>query len=81
MSHVISLIIKILKIYSIYISPFILPRCRFYPTCSKYSIDALKKFGIKGIWIALKRLIKCHPFNKGGIDHINTKNYNNFREY
>lgn len=45
--------------------------CRFYPTCSKYTHQAIKKFGIiKGIWMGLKRIIRCNPFNKGGYDPI-----------
>lgn len=43
--------------------------CRFYPTCSEYSYKAIEKFGVKkGLALALKRLLKCHPFNKGGYD-------------
>ena len=45
--------------------------CRFYPSCSEYSIEALKKFGVfKGLWLSVKRLVRCNPFNPGGYDPL-----------
>jgi putative membrane protein insertion efficiency factor len=45
--------------------------CRFYPSCSEYSYLAIDRFGIaRGVWLSLKRIIRCHPWNQGGIDHI-----------
>lgn len=47
------------------------PTCRFYPTCSQYGLTAIKRFGaIKGSWLTLKRILKCHPFHPGGIDEV-----------
>ncbi|NLJ72136.1 MAG: membrane protein insertion efficiency factor YidD [Syntrophomonadaceae bacterium] len=47
------------------------PSCRFYPSCSNYSIEALEKYGlIKGGWLATKRILRCHPFNAGGYDPV-----------
>lgn len=47
------------------------PSCRFYPTCSHYSIEAIEKYGLlKGGWITLKRLSRCHPFHEGGYDPV-----------
>ncbi len=47
------------------------PCCRFYPSCSSYAHEAIKRFGIKrGIWLSVKRLIKCHPFHPGGFDPV-----------
>ncbi len=47
------------------------PVCRFYPTCSQYAIQALEQYGCRrGLWMALMRLVKCHPFNKGGYDPV-----------
>lgn len=64
-------IILLLIIYQKIISPFFGQRCRFIPTCSNYSIAALKKYGfIKGFILSIKRICKCHPWNKGGYDPI-----------
>jgi len=50
---------------------FKLPSCRFYPSCSNYSIEAIQKHGlIKGGWLAAKRICRCHPFNTGGYDPV-----------
>ncbi|MEA5000429.1 MAG: membrane protein insertion efficiency factor YidD [Endomicrobiaceae bacterium] len=50
------------------------PRCRFYPTCSAYAYEAIERFGFfKGSFLSLKRLLKCHPFHKGGIDLVPEK--------
>jgi len=47
------------------------PSCRFYPTCSSYSIEAIEKYGvIKGGWLATKRICRCHPFHRGGYDPV-----------
>ncbi|MBO7610888.1 MAG: membrane protein insertion efficiency factor YidD [Elusimicrobia bacterium] len=47
------------------------PRCRFYPTCSAYAYEAIERFGVfKGLYLAVKRLLKCHPFNDGGYDPV-----------
>jgi hypothetical protein len=63
--------IYIIKAYRIIISPFLPDACRFYPTCSAYSIEAIEKFGIfTGIWFSIKRILKCHPFHPGGYDPI-----------
>jgi putative membrane protein insertion efficiency factor len=65
------ILIFLIKTYQKIISPILGPRCRFYPTCSNYAIEAIIKHGvIKGGALALKRLLKCHPFNKGGYDPI-----------
>lgn len=46
-------------------------RCRFYPTCAEYAITALQRFGLlRGGWLALRRLGRCHPWNPGGVDHV-----------
>lgn len=64
-------LIKIITLYRKYISPLKKPCCRFYPTCSGYSIMAIEKYGaIKGVWLSLKRILRCHPFNAGGYDPL-----------
>ena len=65
------LIITLLKIYQKYISPLKGPRCRFYPSCSMYALEAVNKYGaLKGCFLAFKRIIKCHPFHSGGYDPV-----------
>lgn len=62
-------IIFVIRLYQKYISPLKRPCCRFYPGCSEYAILAVKKYGaLKGSLKALKRILRCHPFSKGGID-------------
>ena len=66
-----TVIILLIRFYQICISPMFPPRCRFYPTCSQYALEAVQKKGaIKGSWMALKRILKCHPFHPGGYDPV-----------
>ena len=61
--------VGLVRFYQLYISPLKGPTCRFYPTCSSYSIQAFKKYGfLKGLWLTIKRVSKCHPFHPGGYD-------------
>ncbi|MBL6612042.1 MAG: membrane protein insertion efficiency factor YidD [Bacteroidetes bacterium] len=63
--------ILIIRIYQLLISPLTPASCRFTPTCSTYSIEALKKHGpIKGGWLAIKRISSCHPWGKSGYDPV-----------
>ncbi|KEH96686.1 membrane protein [Clostridium novyi A str. 4552] len=65
------ILIHIIKFYRKYISPLKKPCCRFYPTCSKYALDAINKYGaFKGSIMAIKRILRCHPFNPGGYDPV-----------
>ena len=64
----------IIRFYQKVISPLKPPTCRFYPTCSSYGFEAITRFGaIKGGWLTIKRILKCHPFHPGGIDHVPEK--------
>jgi putative membrane protein insertion efficiency factor len=64
-------LIYLIRMYQLVISPLKPPSCRFYPTCSQYALLAIEKHGaIRGGWLALKRILKCHPFHPGGIDHV-----------
>ncbi|NEU29637.1 membrane protein insertion efficiency factor YidD [bacterium LRH843] len=68
------LLILIIFGYQKLISPLTPPTCRFYPTCSHYGIEAIKRFGaLKGGWLTIKRISKCHPFHPGGIDEVPPK--------
>ncbi|MBI1954604.1 MAG: membrane protein insertion efficiency factor YidD [Proteobacteria bacterium] len=65
------LIIALIYSYRFCISPFIPGRCRFVPTCSQYAIHAIEYHGVlKGLWLALKRLCRCHPYGSYGYDPI-----------
>ncbi|MDC0253860.1 membrane protein insertion efficiency factor YidD [Bacteriovoracales bacterium] len=65
------LVVKLIRLYQIALSPFLGPNCRFTPTCSSYSLCCFQKFPFfKAIWYSLSRILKCHPFNKGGPDPI-----------
>ncbi len=65
------LLIGLVRFYQLFISPLKPPSCRFYPTCSSYTIEALRLHGpIKGSWLALRRISKCHPLHPGGFDWV-----------
>lgn len=65
------ILIFLIKGYQKFISPLFSARCRFYPTCSAYFIQALEKYGFfKGSFLGTKRILKCHPFNPGGYDPL-----------
>ena len=77
---IISLKITIIKFYQYFISPLLGLRCRFLPTCSEYYIESLKVHGlIKGSFLGLKRVLRCHPFKflggKSGLDYVPNKNF------
>jgi putative membrane protein insertion efficiency factor len=66
--------ISIIRFYQIVISPIKPPSCRFYPTCSHYGLEAVQRFGaLKGGWLTVKRILKCHPFHPGGLDPVPEK--------
>lgn len=57
--------------YQVTLSPFIGNQCRFHPTCSHYALDALARHGVmRGVWLTVRRLLRCHPFNPGGFDPV-----------
>lgn len=67
--------ILLIKTYQSLISPFLGKNCRFYPSCSHYSIEAIESHGFfKGIYLMVVRISKCHPFSKGGIDYVPERN-------
>ncbi len=67
-----NILIQIIKVYRKYISPLKgRPTCIYYPTCSQYAIEALEKYGVvKGTYLAVRRILRCHPFHKGGYDPV-----------
>lgn len=69
-----SLFIQLIRFYQKCISPMMPPTCRFQPTCSQYGIEAIQHHGIvKGTWLTIKRILRCHPFSKGGFDPVPIK--------
>ena len=69
-----SLLLLLIRAYQLFISPLIGPRCRFYPTCSSYAIEAIREHGsAKGMILTTKRLCKCHPWHPGGYDPVPEK--------
>ena len=65
------ILILFVRFYQVFISPLFPPTCRFTPTCSAYAIEAIQKKGpIRGLWMTIKRISKCHPFHPGGYDPV-----------
>ncbi len=65
------LLLLLLRFYRKAISPYLGNNCRFHPTCSVYALQAIEKYGaMKGSWLAIKRIGKCHPLHPGGIDEV-----------
>ena len=63
--------ISLIHAYQYFISPLTAPSCRFHPTCSHYAVEALEYHGVlRGSYLALRRILKCHPFHSGGLDLV-----------
>ncbi len=61
----------LIRLYQLTLSPLLGPRCRFYPSCSEYALEALRLHGSRrGLWLALRRLCRCHPWHAGGVDPV-----------
>lgn len=66
-----TILLFLIRFYRRRISPLFPPCCRFYPTCSAYALEAVTRYGaLKGGWLALRRILKCHPFHPGGYDPV-----------
>ncbi|WP_081303400.1 membrane protein insertion efficiency factor YidD [Gilliamella apicola] len=78
---IINVFIFVISLYQRIISPLFGPKCRFTPSCSQYAIIALRRFGlIKGGWLTVKRVLKCHPLHEGGEDFVPPKKTKTNRE-
>jgi putative membrane protein insertion efficiency factor len=65
------LLVGIIRLYQRMVSPFLGSNCRFHPSCSNYCIEALREHGmVRGLWLGMKRISKCHPFHSGGYDPV-----------
>ncbi|MBE9141351.1 membrane protein insertion efficiency factor YidD [Nodosilinea sp. LEGE 07088] len=66
-----TLLTRLIQGYRIVLSPLLPPTCRFTPTCSQYALDAIARYGaLKGSWLAIRRILRCHPFHPGGYDPV-----------
>jgi putative membrane protein insertion efficiency factor len=68
------IIVTPIKMYQKWISPMFPARCKYYPSCSSYAITAVRTYGLKGIFMALWRLLRCNPWSHGGVDYVKSKN-------
>lgn len=72
LTHLPALLARVvIRTYQVVLSPFIGNQCRFHPTCSHYALEAIEHYGaVRGSWMALRRIGRCHPFNPGGMDPV-----------
>ena len=64
-------LITLLKFYKLAVSPLLPPSCRFVPTCSEYASEAIERYGaLRGSWMGMRRVLRCHPFHPGGYDPV-----------
>jgi putative membrane protein insertion efficiency factor len=65
------LILRLLRVYKLALSPLLPSACRFSPTCSQYMAEAVQRYGAgRGVWLGVRRLLRCHPFHSGGLDPV-----------
>lgn len=65
------ILVALIKFYQYAISPFLGRRCRYFPSCSEYTLEAVQKYGVrKGGWLGIKRVCRCHPWHPGGCDPV-----------
>jgi putative membrane protein insertion efficiency factor len=70
------ILLGLIRGYQLLISPWLGEHCRFYPTCSVYAAEAIRKHGVvKGVWLGMRRLMRCHPFHSGGVDLVPEPKY------
>lgn len=72
----------LIRAYQYLLSPFVGQHCRFYPSCSNYTIEAIQTHGAAyGFWLGLKRILRCHPWHPGGIDPVPGTNHNHSSQH
>jgi hypothetical protein len=66
-----ALLIALIRVYQLFVSPLLGNHCRFYPSCSQYAREAIEQHGVlRGGWLAIRRLLRCHPWHPGGVDPV-----------
>jgi len=71
MSIVARLVVQLIRGYQVTLSPLLPSACRYQPTCSRYALEAVERYGaLKGTWLGAKRIARCHPFHAGGYDPV-----------
>jgi len=65
-----ALVVGFIRVYQKWISPMFPPRCKYYPSCSSYAVTAISTHGIKGVFMAVWRLLRCNPWSYGGVDYV-----------
>jgi putative membrane protein insertion efficiency factor len=66
-----ALLVALVRLYQRLVSPLLPPSCRYYPSCSSYAVQALQQHGaVKGMWLAVRRVARCHPWTPGGVDRV-----------
>lgn len=69
-------LLALVRAYQLLVSPLLGPTCKFYPSCSEYAVQALREHGAaRGTWLAGRRLLRCHPWSHGGVDHVPARQY------
>lgn len=65
------LLAALIRVYQLTLSPLLPASCRFHPSCSQYTLEAVRKYGAaRGGWLGIRRLVRCHPWNPGGFDPV-----------
>ena len=66
-----TVLIALIRVYQWLISPWLGNHCRFYPSCSEYAREAIERYGaVRGVWLAIRRVARCHPWHPGGVDPV-----------
>ena len=65
-----AIVLSPIKFYQKWISPGLAPRCKYYPSCSQYSVDAISAYGVRGVLMATWRVVRCNPWSHGGVDYV-----------